>query len=386
MAKETKIYRKLQKHLNQQAIGYPRTLSSIDIDLLKYIFTKEEYVYTALNLDYKFKFIDEIYEIIKKNKITQKWGFSPRKDETAGILLEMRKIRSIGYRIRDDKEQYSLIPYYEGLFELQTGNMTEQFSKLHKKITRDPMYQLSVLNIYPTQHRTIPIESAVSPEHYVAPFNDVKKLVDDAEPPFLKIKCPCREVKKSQKHACKVSEDYHICLVMGDLGVLIKDLDMGIEIPKDEAIEILRRNQEAGLVLQPSNYKKVESICSCCNCCCGLLSLIKNINRPADYWTSHYYTINDPELCSGCGICKSRCPANAITINNHAIVDHTRCIGCGVCVPSCPEKAMTLIHKEKPKEIPETREDLHEKIYSNKKSFFGILRTAIRMSKGKKWV
>lgn len=378
------LYRKLQKHLNKQAIGYPRTFSSVDLEVLKYIFTKEEYIYMAFNLSFRAQFIDEIYETIQTNKKNQKYNFSPNKEEVARILKEMRKNRCLAYRIRDGKEQYGLIPYFEGMFELQTGNINKEFSELHKKIGSDPMYQLSVLNIYPSQHRTIPIEVALTPEHFVAPFNDIKNLVNEADPPFLKIKCPCREVKIDQ--SCKVSEDYHVCLVMGDLGTLVKDLDMGIEITRKEVIEQLRKNQEAGLVLQPSNYKKVESICSCCTCCCGLLSMIKSINRPADYWTSHYYSHNDPELCTACGICKSKCPANAITLNGHASVDLTRCIGCGVCIPTCPEGAMSLVHKEDPKEIPETRDDLHEKIYKNKKSFLGKIRTAIRMKRGKKWI
>lgn len=382
----TNLYRKLQKHLNKQAIGYPRTISSVDIEMLKYIFTKEEYIYLALNLNFRFKFIDEIYNAIQKNNHNQKNNFSPKKEDVERILTEMVQKKCIGFRIREGKPQYALMPYYEGLFEMQTGSYTKEFQHLHKKLTRDASYQMSLLNIYPSQHRTIPIEASITPEHYVAPFNDVAKLVENARPPFFKIPCPCREVKAVDNKKCQVTEDHRVCLVMGDLGTLIKDLDMGTEITKDEAIEILRKNQEAGLVIQPSGYKKVDSICSCCTCCCGLLSMIRSIKRPAEYWTSHYYAQNDLELCTSCGVCVSRCPAQAITLNEHAIIDLTRCIGCGVCVPKCPANAMSLVHKEDPKEIPETRDDLAKQIYSNRKSFFGKLRTVIRMLRGKRWV
>ena len=62
------LYRKLQKHLNKQAIGYPRTFSSVDLEVLKYIFTKEEYIYMAFNLSFRAQFIDEIYETIQGNE------------------------------------------------------------------------------------------------------------------------------------------------------------------------------------------------------------------------------------------------------------------------------------------------------------------------------
>jgi H+/Na+-translocating ferredoxin:NAD+ oxidoreductase subunit B len=380
------IYRKLQKHLNKQAIGYPRTISSIDVEILEYVFTKEEYVYMALNLNFRYQFIDEIYEIIQKNLKNRKYHFSPNKDEVAELLLEMRKNRCIGYRIRDDKDQYALIPYYEGLFEIQTGKIDKRMSDYHKKITNDPLYQLSLLNIYPSQHRIIPIDAAITPDHYVAPFNDIKKLVENSSGPFLKIKCPCRAILTDQNHKCKVSEDYHVCLVMEDLGVLVKDLDIGIELTKEEVIDQLRKNQEAGLVLQPSGYKKVDSICSCCSCCCGILNLLKSVKRPVDFWTSDYYTRNDPNLCTSCGICKSKCPARAITIKDHAIVNLTRCIGCGVCIPSCPEEAMILVHKDNPKEMPETRDELYQEISNNKLSFIQKIRRFNRMRKGKQWI
>jgi len=58
-----------------------------------------------------------------------------------------------------------------------------------------------------------------------------------------------------------------------------------------------------------------------------------------------YLATVDKELCSGCGLCVSVCPFNAITISEEngrriAKVDVIKCKGCGTCVATCPTGAM----------------------------------------------
>jgi heterodisulfide reductase subunit A len=57
----------------------------------------------------------------------------------------------------------------------------------------------------------------------------------------------------------------------------------------------------------------------------------------------------DKELCSGCKICASLCPYNAIEMEENngkpvAKVLEALCKGCGVCGSSCPTKAITMGH------------------------------------------
>jgi ferredoxin len=51
----------------------------------------------------------------------------------------------------------------------------------------------------------------------------------------------------------------------------------------------------------------------------------------------------DDALCTGCGICASVCPNEAIVIKQTAVIDPERCCGCGACVQECPRQAIRLV-------------------------------------------
>ncbi|MCC8115101.1 MAG: 4Fe-4S binding protein [Bacteroidales bacterium] len=46
--------------------------------------------------------------------------------------------------------------------------------------------------------------------------------------------------------------------------------------------------------------------------------------------------------CEGCGICASKCPAQAISCNNPEEINPSLCIQCMRCVAICPKKAKSL--------------------------------------------
>lgn len=50
----------------------------------------------------------------------------------------------------------------------------------------------------------------------------------------------------------------------------------------------------------------------------------------------------EEELCSGCKICESVCPFNAIRVNGTSKVAEAACQGCGICVAACPVGAITM--------------------------------------------
>jgi len=53
--------------------------------------------------------------------------------------------------------------------------------------------------------------------------------------------------------------------------------------------------------------------------------------------------------CVGCGICESKCPAGAISVDYKkgiALIDKNKCTLCGLCLENCPQNAIKDIKEE----------------------------------------
>ena len=98
------------------------------------------------------------------------------------------------------------------------------------------------------------------------------------------------------------------------------------------------------------------AICNCCSCCCGALHAQRN-GVPM-LTASGYVSVQDPELCIGCGVCAELCQFEAIAMaDGRAFIDAAACMGCGVCVDQCDLGALTLVLDES-KGIPLEINDL----------------------------
>jgi ferredoxin len=166
-----------------------------------------------------------------------------------------------------------------------------------------------------------------------------------AQKRFLAAPCICRRERKMVGEGCSKPEEN--CLVFGRGVDYYLTNGLGREITREEALEILRKADDAGLVLQPSNAKQIANICCCCGCCCGVLRTVKEYPKPAEIIASAFTAEADSELCSGCGTCIERCQMDALKrVDDRIILDKDRCIGCGLCISTCPTGALEL--KKKP--------------------------------------
>ncbi|MDB4442030.1 4Fe-4S binding protein [bacterium] len=370
MEQNNQVYVKLQKHLDNQAVGFPATRSGAEIKLLKHIFTPEE-AEVACCLSYQFEPLETIFSRAGHRVDSA--------DELEKSLDRIQKKGGIESKIKYSKLHYCNAPLVVGMYEFQGNRLTPEFLKDFDEYTSDKKFGIEFLSTKLPQMRTIPVAKSIHPQHNVSTFDEVMPLLQQAEAPFAILECICRKKKSIEGGTCEVTDRQETCLAIGPMARMALQSDAGKEITREEAIEIIEQNQKQGLVLQPSNTQQAEFICSCCGCCCGMLGIHQDLPKPLDFWVSNFYAAVDKDTCEGCGACVKRCQVNAVSVpvkKQPAVVDHDRCIGCGVCVPTCPTKSIALVKKPAEVQPPQTREDLHEIMMAGKKDRLEKLKLA----------
>ena len=111
------------------------------------------------------------------------------------------------------------------------------------------------------------------------------------------------------------------------------------EISLEETMEIVRANEEAGLIHW--------GVCYCCADACEMLYSYTKANRLDLVEPNRYQAAVDEDLCIGCQDCVEKCPFNAIEMRKpegskkfKATIIAENCKGCGVCIVGCKQKAM----------------------------------------------
>ena len=362
MEKYEKIYRKLQKHLDRQAVGFPATRARSEIKILKHIFSPRD-AEIAVCLSYKPEPLEIVFE--RAGHLFA----APR--ELAEALDRIHSNGGIESRLKDGRRVYCNVPLVVGMYEMQLDRLTPEFIKDFHDYTGNWKFGIEFLGTDLPQMRTIPISRSIRPEHHAATFDEATTLLQQAEAPFAVLDCICRKKKEMEGAPCKVTDRKESCLAMGGVAQSVLTSGAGREVSRDEALGIIAQNQAEGLVLQPSNTQKADFICSCCGCCCGMLSVHRKLPKPLQFWSSNFQATVQAHACDGCGACARRCQVGAVRVaarRHPAEVDADLCIGCGLCVTACPKGALSLFKKPAERRPPQTREDLYEIIMANKKS------------------
>ena len=303
--------------------------------------------------------------------------FNPEEAALAQLLIfKPERVRGIAERAGRNAQE--LAPKLEAMsrkgliFRLQQGAevfyMASQFmvgiweyhlNDLDPELIKDAdeyfPYLLQGLNRPGTpQIRVIPSAGALPSGQTLLPYEDAKLIIDKQEK-IVVAPCICRREQQLIGKGC--DKPLESCLVFGAGADFYEENGLGRAIDRDEALGILARAEETGLVLSPSNAQQVTNICTCCGCCCQILKYLKQMSRPADCVSSNYYALVENELCIGCETCVERCQMEAIQMKDScAVIDRARCIGCGLCVPTCNARAIRLqVKEEKDRQEPPLR-------------------------------
>jgi Fe-S-cluster-containing hydrogenase component 2 len=251
---------------------------------------------------------------------------------------------------------YMASQFLVGIWEYHVNDLDEAF-------VRDMEEYLPVLSGEAFDHvpqlRTIPVGKSIDAGMKILSYEHAEALVRKQDR-FLVAPCICRREHQLKGAGCdKLME---VCLIFGWGADYYERNGLGRKITLEETLEIIRRAEEDGLVLQPSNTQEIVNICCCCGDCCQVLLHLKRHNRPAAMVSSPFVVRVDVEACTGCETCLERCQMEALFMeDDHAALKEERCIGCGLCVSTCPGDALSLERKPDDQQpvVPKTPMEAH---------------------------
>jgi len=196
----------------------------------------------------------------------------------------------------------------------------------------------------PMRSRVLPLHGAVKDRADLPSHDDLRTIIDSAARLGV-VQCPCR-AHRVQRGEC--DKPVEVCLQLRDGAVqYVLDRGTGREISREEALRILERAEEAGLVpTSNEDTSDVRFLCFCCADCCMFVrpTLMHGVNLVVK---GGFRACVEPEACTGCQDCVERCQFEAIAMQPQAgskklkaHVDTGKCWGCGACVVKCGPNAI----------------------------------------------
>jgi len=242
MAKD--IYEKLAEHLDNLPGGFPRTESGVEIRILRRLFTPDD-AKLAVHLTLT---PEEARVIARRAKIPL--------EEASRRLEEMIKTGLIsGAYPKDKPPLYMALQFVIGIWENQVNRLSRELIQDVQEYM--PFYtEKSMVSGVP-QLRTIPVGKSIGTKIDVMPYERAEELVRTHKT-FAVANCICRQEMRIMGEGCDKPEES--CLTFGTAARIMVRTGRGRAISMEETLEILRRAEEAGLVLQPSNAKKAINI------------------------------------------------------------------------------------------------------------------------------
>jgi Pyruvate/2-oxoacid:ferredoxin oxidoreductase delta subunit len=159
-------------------------------------------------------------------------------------------------------------------------------------------------------------------------------------------RCPCRVREK------RCDNPLDVCISLDEFADYVVSRELGTEIGRQEALSLIERCEDLGLVHQTVNSDAPDVICNCCPCCCSLLrSIIHHGIRTASA-SSRFRPVVNADTCINCLACTDACHFSAmIDDQGQRGFVAANCFGCGLCAHKCPQSAIELVEFHPPEHI-----------------------------------
>lgn len=340
-------YLDFQKRLNRMPQGAPT--SEALFKFLEILLTPEEAGLLS-SIPVKNCTLSRISKIWKKSEEDAAAILNELADK--GILIDL--VDSNGERT------FSLAPPMAGFIEFSLMRTDGKFDRkilselYHQYINEEEDFGLMLWALEPAIDRCLVNEEAI-PEKYeseVLDYERATKVIETATCITVGT-CYCRHKMEHVGKPCPQHMPQDVCLTFNGAAESLAKHGIAKEISKEEALQILKRVRDLGLVQIGDNTQEgVSWICNCCGCCCEALLGYKRFGYSQNIKTNFFAVLDDSQ-CSSCGTCVEKCPVDAISMEDTIPeINLERCIGCGVCTRFCPSEALTLERREKLQFVP----------------------------------
>ena len=238
------VYERLAQHLDDLPAGFPRTESGVEIRILRRLFTPDD-AELALHLTL---IPEEARVIARRAKVPV--------EETSRRLERMVNTGLIsGVYPKSRSPLYMAQQFIVGFWEGQVNRLSRELIQDFEEYL--PFYTEQNIGPGVPQLRTIPVGKSISTKTEVMLYERAEELVR-AQKSFAVGNCICRQEMRIMGKGCEKPEE--TCLSFGMAARIMVRTGRGRTISMEEALAILQRAEEVGLVLQPGNAKKASFI------------------------------------------------------------------------------------------------------------------------------
>ena len=350
LASQHKAYQDLRDRLDRMPIGMPEGEGLYDI--LRLLYTEEE-AQLGARMPVKPATIEQLSTRLDMPEARLR----PLLDRMADVGTIMDLVSP-----RTGVVRYLLSPPVVGFFEFSLMKRREDIDQPALAMAMDAYMHDGAFFDAPTEDFTTIGRTLVNEETLqgpltseILPYEKASDILRDASKIGVAL-CYCRHKAEHLGRACDTPQE--ICLNINAGFDYVNRHGIAREIDVPEALDILAKARELGLVQIADNVaRRPIYLCNCCGCCCLQLRAINRHGVTHAVHTSNFIATIAADTCRGCGRCARRCPVSAIGLEPvprdgkrvgkmRAKVDEEICLGCGVCHSSCRHEALTMAARE----------------------------------------
>jgi len=240
-------------------------------------------------------------------------------------------------RVRDDLNQKVLSELFYAYLNVEEDFVRELFTQGETRLGRAFVHEPALVR-----------PSGADGALHVLDWERATHIIRTAAPMGVSM-CYCRHKMHHLSRACAAPLD--ICMTFNTTAASLIRHGYARRVDAAEGLDLLQTAYARNLVQFGENVReRVNFICNCCGCCCEALIAYKRLGYNMNMETNWFCELSSPDKCVSCGLCKIKCPVDAITMaDGKPVIDIERCIGCGVCTRFCRVNAITL--QRRPEEV-----------------------------------